>query len=230
MRYLVTGTTSGIGAAIAADFAASGDIVCGVARRPTAIAGVTSILADLADETDARRAVREAADRMGGLDGIVHSAGIWAPGPIGEVDAARVARMFAVNTFSAFWLLSELSRLPGPAAVVLVGSSAGERGEPSHAAYAASKAALWGLVQSVAQELAPRIRVNLLSPGWVRTPMVDEHLDPATEARIVAGIPNRRLATVADCAHACRFLLTASHVVGVDLPLSGGALLPVPAR
>lgn len=231
-RILVTGTTSGIGLGVAASLVSRGARVCGVARRPTSVSGVLSVEADLSDEADARRAVREAAASLGGIDGLVHAAGIWEPGPIGAVDTTHVGRMFAVNTFSAFWLISELSRLPGNCAVVLIGSTAGQRGEPKHAAYAASKAALWGLVQSVAQELAPRIRVNLVSPGWVRTPMVDEHLDAATEARIVAGIPNRRLGTLDDCAAACAWLLSheSSHLVGIDLPLSGGSLLPVKAR
>jgi NAD(P)-dependent dehydrogenase (short-subunit alcohol dehydrogenase family) len=233
-RVLVTGTTSGIGAGLAEAFVAHGARVCGVARRPTQLEGVTVIEADLSVEADARRAVAAAVAALGGLDAVVHAAGVWEAGPIASVHQAHVERLFAVNTFSAFWLISAVAALPdaGPISVVLIGSTAGQRGEPNHAAYAASKAALWGLVQSAAQELAPRVRVNLVSPGWVRTPMVDAHLDAETEARIVAGIPNHRLGTVADCVGVCEFLMSdaASHLIGVDLPVSGGALLPVKAR
>jgi 3-oxoacyl-[acyl-carrier protein] reductase len=87
-------------------------------------------------------------------------------------------------------------------------------------------------VQSLAQELAPRIRVNLLSPGWVLTPMAAAELDPAGAARIASWIPNRRIGTVEDCAAGALFLCSelSGHLVGIDLPVSGGALLPIPAR
>jgi 3-oxoacyl-[acyl-carrier protein] reductase len=115
--------------------------------------------------------------------------------------------------------------------MVLIGSTAGERGEPGHSHYAGSKAALWGLVQSLAQELAPAIRVNLVSPGWTRTPMAEESLaEPGREERIVAGIPLHRIAEVEDVAAAVFFLAddaTGRHLTGLDIPVSGGALLPL---
>jgi 3-oxoacyl-[acyl-carrier protein] reductase len=116
--------------------------------------------------------------------------------------------------------------------MVIIGSTAGQRGEPEHSHYAGSKAALWGLVQSLAQELAPEIRVNLVSPGWVRTPMAEPHL--AAEGRIdrvVAAIPLHRIAEAEDVARAVLFLaddMAARHLTGLDLPISGGALLPLP--
>jgi 3-oxoacyl-[acyl-carrier protein] reductase len=82
---------------------------------------------------------------------------------------------------------------------------------------------------SLAVELAPMVRVNLISPGWIRTPMAEEEL--ATLGPLIAGaLPNRRLGEIADCAHAALFLASqaSSHLVGQDLGVSGGALLVVP--
>jgi 3-oxoacyl-[acyl-carrier protein] reductase len=115
--------------------------------------------------------------------------------------------------------------------MVFIGSTAGQRGEPGHSHYAGSKAALWGLVQSLAQELAPRVRVNLVSPGWVRTPMAEPALaDAGRLERILAGIPLRRVAEPEDVAAVVLFLASpgARHITGADIPVSGGALLPLP--
>ena len=115
--------------------------------------------------------------------------------------------------------------------IVFIGSTAGERGEPGHSHYAGSKAALWGLVQSLAQELAPDIRVNLVSPGWVRTPMAEAAFAiPGKLDAIRSAMPLRRVAEAEDVASAVLFLADERqrHLTGVDLPVSGGALLPMP--
>mgnify|MGYP001828700426 CR=1 FL=1 len=165
-----------------------------------------------------------------GID--VHSAGIWNPGPIREMSRERLEEMYRVNTFSGYYLAREAAEVMTRGSLVFIGSTAGERGEPGHSHYAGSKAALWGLVQSLAQELAPAIRVNLVSPGWVRTPMAEPALaEPGRESRIVDGVPLRRVAEPEDVAAAVAFLAddeTARHLTGVDLPVSGGALLPLP--
>jgi 3-oxoacyl-[acyl-carrier protein] reductase len=82
---------------------------------------------------------------------------------------------------------------------------------------------------SLAVELAPEVRVNLVSPGWVRTPMAEEEL--ATIGPLIAGaLPNRRVGEVSDCAHAALFLASqaSAHLIGQDICVSGGALLVVP--
>lgn len=165
------------------------------------------------------------------LDVLVHSAGIWNGAPIRELKAEKLEEMFRVNTFSAYFLAREAAVRMPRGCMVFIGSTAGERGEPGHSHYAGSKAALWGLVQSLAQELAPNIRVNLVSPGWVRTPMAQPALsEPGREARIVQAIPLRRIAEPEDVASAVVFLADdrQRHITGVDLPVSGGALLPLP--
>jgi 3-oxoacyl-[acyl-carrier protein] reductase len=184
--------------------------------------------ADLGSESGCKDLVRRAGEALGEVDVLVHSAGIYTAGPIASLTAATLEEMFRVNTFSAFHLIREL--LPrGLRNVVLIGSTAGQRGEPGHSHYAASKGALQSMMMSIAQELAPRVRVNLVSPGWVRTPMAEEPLR-RIEVALNATIPNRRVAEVEDVVNAVLFLASnaSSHLIGQDLCVSGGALLPVP--
>ncbi len=234
---LVTGASSGIGLACARAFLAGGDRVVAQYRSQEApvrsLASergdrVIPVQADLATEAGCVAAVA-AAD---GLDVVVHSAGIWNHGAIRELDAGRLEEMFRTNTFSAYFLAREAARVMTRGSLVLVGSTAGQRGEPGHSHYAGSKAALWGLVQSLAQELAPAIRVNLVSPGWVMTPMAEPALGVAGRAdKVRETVPLHRIAEAEDVAEAVRFLaddVRARHLTGVDLPVSGGALLPLP--
>jgi len=236
-RVLVTGASSGIGMACAEAFLAAGDTVVAHYRsggaaveRLAATRGegrVVPVACDLADEQGCLDLVRAA----GKVDVLVHSAGIWDDGPIRTLSRDVLERMFRTNTFSAYYLAREAARVMARGSMVFIGSTAGQRGEPGHSHYAGSKAALWGLVQSLAQELAPEIRVNLVSPGWVRTPMATETFaEPGRLERIVAAIPLRRVAEAEDVAAAVVFLADERqrHLTGVDLPVSGGALLPMP--
>jgi 3-oxoacyl-[acyl-carrier protein] reductase len=235
---IVTGASSGIGLACARAFLDRGDrAVAQYRTQPDPVHAladeygadrVVAVRADLSTEAGCV-ALAEAA---GEFDGLVHAAGIWEGSPIRDLDAGDLERMWRTNTASAFLLAREAARRMSGGSLVFVGSTAGQRGEPGCAAYAASKAALWGLVQSLAQELAPAIRVNLVSPGWVRTPMAADALArDGREARIVAGVPLRRIADPDDVATAVLFLADderARHLTGIDLPVSGGALLPMP--
>jgi 3-oxoacyl-[acyl-carrier protein] reductase len=236
---LVTGASSGIGLECARAFLGRGDRVVAQYRTQAAPVDrlaeefgaerVLPVAADLATEEGCERAIRAAG---GSLQVLVHSAGIWNDGAIRQLSSARLEQMYRTNTFSAYYLAREALRVMDRGSIVFVGSTAGERGEPGHSHYAGSKAALWGVVQSLAQELAPAIRVNLVSPGWVRTPMAEPALnDGERERRIVAGVPLARIAEARDVAAAVEFLSddeTARHLTGVDLPVSGGALLPMP--
>ena len=113
--------------------------------------------------------------------------------------------------------------------VVFIGSTAGQRGEAGHGHYAATKGALQSLAMSLAVELAPRTRVNVVSPGWVRTPMAEAELRDLG-ADIAGALPNRRVAEVEDVVQAVLYLSSeaSGHLVGEDLAVSGGALLVVP--
>ncbi len=235
-KVLVTGASSGIGLACARAFLARGHVVVAHYRsgRRTveALAAafparVVPVGADLATEEGCVVLCRQAAP----FDVLVHAAGVWNEAPIAALDAATLESVFRCNTFSAYYLCREAARTMSRGAIVLIGSTAGERGEPRHSHYAGSKAALWGLVQSLAQELAPAVRVNLVSPGWVRTPMAAPVLaDPRRYRSIVQAIPLRRIAEPEDVARAVVFLADEEqcHITGIDLPVSGGALLPLP--
>jgi len=120
-------------------------------------------------------------------------------------------------------------RASGHGSIVLIGSTAGQRGEQGHSHYAASKGALQSLAMSLAVELAPRIRTNLVSPGWIRTPMAEGAL--RTIGPLVAStLPNRRLGEIEDVVNAVLYLSSdaSSHLLGENLSVSGGALLVVP--
>jgi 3-oxoacyl-[acyl-carrier protein] reductase len=242
-RALVTGGSSGIGLGVAGAMLEQGMRVAVHYRSGRAAAealcarfsgSALALGADLSREEECVRLVREATAGLGGLECLVHSAGIWNPGPIDRIGRAQLEEIFRVNLFSAFYLVREA--LPslragdkGRGSVVLIGSTAGQRGEAGHSHYAATKGGLQSLALSLAVELAPAVRVNLVSPGWVRTPMADEELARIGE-RIAAALPNRRLGEVEDVAHAVLYLASdaSAHLVGQDLCVSGGALLVVP--
>jgi 3-oxoacyl-[acyl-carrier protein] reductase len=240
-RALVAGGSSGIGLGIAEAFLDQGMKVAvhyrtheGEARALCARfpGQAFAVRAELGTEDGAVGLVRESARLLGGLDQLVHSAGIWNDGPIDRIEASRLEEIFRVNVFSAFYLVREaipFLRQGAPGNVILVGSTAGQRGEAGHSHYAATKGAIQSLTMSLAVELGPDIRVNLVSPGWVRTPMAEEEL-ATVGPRITGVLPNRRVAEVADCAHAALFLASqaSGHLLGQDLCVSGGALLVVP--
>ena len=225
---LVTGASSGIGRGIAEALLAQGARVAAQHRTQEPPERTFPVRADLGREQGCIDAVRAAREKLGEVDLLVHSAGIYNPGAIGKIQSATLEEMFRVNVFSAFYLVREL--LPaGLKNIVFIGSTAGQRGEPGYAHYAASKGALQSLMMSIAVELAPKVRVNLVSPGWVRTPMAEPSLQ-RIGAALVPTIPNRRVAEVEDVVNAVLWLASdaSSHCIGQDLCISGGALLVVP--
>lgn len=240
-RALVAGGSSGIGLGVAKAFLNQGMKVAvhyrthrrqaeALARRHPGRA--FAVGADLSEEEGCRALARESARLLGGIDQLVHSAAVWNHGPIGRITRPQLEAIFRVNVFSAFYLVREALpylRRSRRGNVILVGSTAGQRGEAEHSHYAATKGAVQSLCMSLAVELAPQTRVNLISPGWVRTPMADEELRRL--GTLIAGaLPNRRVGEVVDCAHAALYLASeaSSHLVGQDLCVSGGALLVVP--
>jgi 3-oxoacyl-[acyl-carrier protein] reductase len=195
------------------------------------------IRGDLGEPTGAERAVAEAARALDGLDLLVVNHGVWPPDdvPLHAMDPARWEGTRRANLDAVFYVCrAAIPRLPDGGKIVLVSSTAGQRGEPFHADYAATKGAVIALTKSLAVELAPRVAVNCVAPGWVDTEMARpawESGDPADAAsakrEIERSIPLGRMATAEDVAGPIVFLCSslARHVTGEVLNVNGGSVL-----
>lgn len=239
---LVTGGSRGIGRATALLLARLGADV-GITyhtRKPEADAVTRDIRGlgrkafaaggDLSDPDVVERLFREFRACFGRLDLFVANAGIWpaADIPLRDMESARWRSVMAANLDAVFLTTRGALRLMGPGGrVVLVGSTAGQRGEARHADYAATKGALIALTKSLAVECAPGIAVNCVAPGWVDTDMSAEPYAGGGRARIEQGIPLGRVASAEDIAGPIAFLLSdlARHVTGEVLNVNGGSVL-----
>lgn len=242
-RALVTGGSRGIGAATARLLARAGASVTIGYRSRAADAervaeelrapGVTAHAhaADLSRREGADALVGAAVAAMGGLDLFVGNAGIWPEEevPVAALDDERWLRTMRENVDSVFFTTRAVARvISDRGRIVLVSSTAGQRGEAYHADYGASKGAVISFTKSLAVELAPRdITVNSVAPGWVDTEMVAGALDATARARANAGIPLGRIATAEDIAGPIVFLCSdlARHVTGEILNVNGGSVL-----
>jgi 3-oxoacyl-[acyl-carrier protein] reductase len=241
-RVLVTGGSQGIGRATALMAATAGaDVgvlyrtrraeaeqvareVRGMGRRAYAGGG------DLADAATVDRLLREVGAAFGGLDAVVVNHGVW---PVAEVGLAamhpdRWHATMRTNLDAVFLVTRAALNLIGASGrVVMVTSTAGQRGEAHHADYAASKGAMIALVKSLAVECAPGVTVNAVAPGWVDTAMSAPAFAGDGRADIEASIPLGRIATADDVAGPIIFLLSdlARHVTGEILNVNGGSVL-----
>ncbi|HEX2191381.1 MAG TPA: SDR family NAD(P)-dependent oxidoreductase, partial [Longimicrobiaceae bacterium] len=167
---------------------------------------------------------------FGGVDVFVGNAGIWPPEEVrvAVMTDAQWARTLEVNLTSIFNTVRLAARFVSDGGrIVLVSSTAGQRGEAFHSDYAASKGAVISFTKSVAVELAPRnITVNCVAPGWIDTEMVER---PMADGRdeIERAIPLGRVATADDVAGPILFLCSAlaRHVTGEVLNVNGGSVL-----
>lgn len=243
MRAVVTGGSRGIGGAVSELLAECGADVCVGYRTRNAEAdamvsrltarGVRAIAhpADLGDAVGADSLIAAAVASFGGLDILVHSAGIWPveDAPVHEMTDERWHRTMRENVDAMFFVSRAAARVLGEGGrIVHIASTAGQRGEAFHADYAASKGAMISFVKSQAIELARRgITVNAVAPGWVDTEMCAEPFANGGKARIEAGIPNGRVASAADVAWAAVALCApgARHVVGEIVNVNGGSVL-----
>jgi 3-oxoacyl-[acyl-carrier protein] reductase len=248
---LITGGSRGIGAATVRLFREAGARVAFSYRsaRETAEALAAScggpdlcraFAQDLATPEDGRALVRSAVEAFGRLDILVANHGVWPPNdaPIAEMPESQWRETLAVNLDSVYGLIQAAvaqfqsqpqSKSPPHGSVVLISSTAGQRGEAFHADYAASKGALISLTKGLATELAPHgIQVNCVAPGWVRTDMSAPAFDdPASRDRVLAAIPLGRPADPIEIAGPILFLCTplAGFMTGEIVNVNGGAVL-----
>ncbi len=242
-RAIVSGGSRGIGAAVVRQLAACGaDVVVGYRARAVeadAVAAAARVAggraaicaADLSTADGARLLVSRALEEFGGVDICVINAGVWPAEdvPVDRLDDERWRRTMAENVDSMYFLSRECARVMGQGGrIVMVSSTAGQRGEAGHADYAASKGAMISFVKSLAVELAPRgITVNSVAPGWVDTEMTADAMAAGGRERIAASIPVGRVATADDVAFpiVCLCAPQARHVTGEILNVNGGSVL-----
>lgn len=239
---LVTGGNSGIGFASAQAFADAGAQVVIVGRRQDAVdAAVRSIghdalgiVGDVADLDAHDRVVAQIRQRFGGLDVYMANAGAAILEPSAQVTVEHYDRQFATNTRGVFFGVTKaLPVLNDGASIILVSSIASAKVLEGHAVYAASKAAVEALARSWALELkARRIRVNVISPGPVDTPILEKlGLDADKRAGLddamAAAIPLGRMGRPDELARAALFLASdeSQFVTGANLRVDGGMAL-----
>ncbi len=241
---LVTGGSRGIGRATAILLARAGaQVAIGFQSDERAAAEVVhsisaqggraiSLRADLAHWSGAEKLVKECADQLGGPDILVACHGIWKRAPIHEITEAQWDETADINlkgVVAACRYCAEKMRLRKSGAIVLISSTAGQRGEAEHSHYAATKGAIISLTKSLAPELAEfGIRVNCVAPGWVETDMVSGVMaDSRQRSAISSVIPLGRIGQPEEIAGAALFLASdlSSFTTGEILNVNGGAVL-----
>ncbi len=239
---LVTGGSRGIGAATASMLAAAGaavaityrsrredaeKVVQAIGRRALAIE------ADLAEPADCQRVVDETVESFGRLDILVANAGIWPADGVGvkDMNDEQWRMTLRVNLDSVFFCCrAALGVVKKGSSIVVVSSTAGQRGEAFHADYAATKGALISFVKSLAVEAAPDVRVNVVAPGWTDTEMCNEvfgRKGGGGRREIEATIPLGKVAQPENIAGPIVFLCSplAEHITGEVLNVNGGSVL-----
>jgi 3-oxoacyl-[acyl-carrier protein] reductase len=242
---LITGGSRGIGAATVRLFVRAGaKVVFNYVQSATeanklvvefGAANCHAVQSDLTGTATAEPLVQAAVERFGALDILVGNHGIWPPEDV-AIDAMpddQWSKTVAVNLDSIFALVkhsvAQMKRQQRGGNIVLISSTAGQRGEAGHADYAATKGALISMVKGLSTELAPfGIRVNCVAPGWVATDMSADALSDAQRGgEIFAKIPLGRVGTPDEIAGPILFLCTpyAGFVTGEVFNVNGGAVL-----
>jgi 3-oxoacyl-[acyl-carrier protein] reductase len=242
---LITGGSRGIGAATVRLFVRAGAKVvfnyvraASEAEKLVAECGSSvchAVQSDLTGTATAEPLVKAAVDRFSSLDVLVINHGIWPSDdtPIDQMSDDQWRNTVAVNFDSAFALVKhavvQMKRQQRGGHIVMVSSTAGQRGEAGHADYAATKGALISMTKGLSTELAPfGIYVNCVAPGWVATDMSAEALqDPQRMQQIHATIPLGRVAAPEEIAAPILFLCTpyAGFITGEIFNVNGGAVL-----
>lgn len=248
---LITGASGGIGRAMAEAFAAEGARLA--LHGNSSIGALESWLgeqpwreqamvlrADVTQREELSAAFRQVTETWGRVDVAIANAGVWPAqdARLWELDEHRLRNTLEVNLFGAIWTARaflEALRESGPrddghgASLLFTGSTAGQFGERGHLDYATSKAALYGLVRTLKNEIVeldPYGRVNMIEPGWTVTEMARKDLDrPGVVEGVVKTMPLRQIARACEIARAAVFFSSpyaARHVSGQVLTVAGG--------
>jgi len=241
---LVTGASRGIGRASAILLARAGaNLVIGYHRDEASAHAVlteirragkhaVSVPGDISRREDVENLFLRARETFGPIHIVVANAGIWKRAPIDEMSDRQWQEMIDTNLRSDFLVcqmaIPEMKRIR-EGSIILMGSTAGQRGEPYYSHYAATKGGLISLTKSLAVEVGMyNIRVNCVCPGWVDTDMCREVFsDQEFRRSVIETTPLRRIATAEDVAGAVLFLASglSRHVHGEILNVNGGSVL-----
>jgi len=244
-RVLVTGGSRGIGEAavcllvelgakVAFTYQSQKDAADNLVKRLSDQGNaVLSFQADQRRRADAKSVVDSLNDAWGGFDAFVGNAGVWLPTPLELPDEKYLETVLDTNLMGLFKWHAEIIpvfKRVGGGNIVLISSTAGQRGEAGYSAYAASKGAVISLTKSMATELGPfGIRVNCVAPGWVDTDLSAPALRQAPESRkkIEAGFPLGQIPKASDIAGPIAFLISdwSAAINGEILNVNGGTVL-----
>ncbi len=240
---IVTGATRGVGRATALRLAEGGaDVVVNyLSNEAEALetvgmckakgVGAITVQADVSEFIGAQAIAKQTLERFGRIDLLVCNAGVWDGAPIEDMSEELWNKVINTNLKSA-WAMTKacvpaMKKQPS-AAIVMVSSTSGQRGEANYSNYSASKGGQISFTKALASELCPKIRVNAVAPGWIETAMVRPVFeDKAYEQSVIDSIPLKRIATTDDIALSICFLLSdwSRHITGEILNINGGAVL-----
>jgi len=236
-RVVVTGAAGEIGLAVARRFAAQGarlvltdldlDGLKAAARCLPADAVSAMLPHDVSRMAASEHVSEVSREVLGEVDALICCAGLYENIPLDGVGAPEWQRSLAVNLDGVFYTIQALRPvLAEGSAIVNMASLAGHRGSLDHTPYATAKGGVLALTRSLAQEMAPRTRVNAVSPGLIDTAMM-QALNSGQRERMIAATPLRRLGTADEVAAATVFLagLEAGFITGETLQINGGLYL-----
>src|SRR5215210_7401061 len=229
---IVTGASRGVGRATALRLAEGGaDVVVNyLSNEAEALETVelckangteaVAIAADVSEFSGAQAIAKLALDRFGRIDLLVCNAGVWDGAPIEDMSEELWNKVINTNLKSA-WTMTKACvpamKKQHQGSIVMVSSTSGQRGEANYSNYSASKGGQIAFTKALACELAPRIRVNAVAPGWIETAMVREVFeDKDYLEEQLSKIPLHRMATTDDVALGICFLLSdwSRHITG----------------
>jgi len=240
---IVTGASRGVGRATALRFAQAGaNVVVNYLKSEQDAAEVVELCRKYGTEAvavqgdasrfeDAEKIRQIAVERFRRVDVLIVNAGIWKGAPVDEMSEELWDEVLDTNLKSG-WAMSRAIvpeiKKQERGAIVLVSSTAGQRGEANYSNYAASKGGQISFTKALAMELAPKIRVNCVAPGWIETAMVRPVFEDAEyKEQVLNSIPLKRMAATDDIALAICFLASdwARHITGEILNINGGSVL-----